>query len=393
MIEKLTLLTGAAFVAIAAVQAAEPQVLVDPPHRFSAAPTLMRLAVRRHQTSARLDTVATAEDATFNAHVALWRSFDVPGALNGTEPHGINDLGEITGVYADSNNNLHGFVRKSGGEIVTFDPPNSTGTNPTAINNQGAIVGSYTDAAGATHGFIRSPRGKFTIIDDPSSTSSPPATYAQAINDWGVVVGYSNDSSSNNHGFVRQVDGELIPFEPPGAVSSQGYHINDLGEIGGDWSDPNTFHGMLQHPGGKVVTFDVPNATVTFGGLGQALNLEGSFAGTYADANFGTHGYIRYANGKFAEFTAPRGGTSNFNGTSSFSINLPGTVVGLSFEPDGSTIDGYVRFADGTLILANAPVAGQQSTGAWAINDLNQFTGFWVDAQGNEHGFVALAVP
>jgi len=52
-----------------------------------------------------------------------------------------------------------------------------------------------------------------------------------------------------------------------------------------------------------------------------------------------------------------------------------------------------VRFADGTLILADAPVAGQQSTYAWAINDLNEFTGFWYDASGAEHGFVALAVP
>jgi hypothetical protein len=67
-------------------------------------------------------------------------------------------------------------------------------------------------------------------------------------------------------------------------------------------------------------------------------------------------------------------------------------VVGYSSKPNG-TVDGYVRFADGYLTLANAPVAGQQATFAWAINDLNEFTGFWYDAQGNEHGFVAVAVP
>lgn len=44
------------------------------------------------------------------------------------------------------------------------------------------------------------------------------------------------------------------------------------------------------------------------------------------------------------------------------------------------------------LMLANAPVSDQQSTVAWAINDLNEFTGFWYDAQGAEHGFVALAI-
>lgn len=44
------------------------------------------------------------------------------------------------------------------------------------------------------------------------------------------------------------------------------------------------------------------------------------------------------------------------------------------------------------LFIANAPIPGQQSTVAWAINDLNEFTGYWYDAQGNEHGFVALAI-
>jgi hypothetical protein len=76
------------------------------------------------------------------------------------------------------------------------------------------------------------------------------------------------------------------------------------------------------------------------------------------------------------------------------SLNLLGTAVGFSYEADGTTVDGYVRFADGILILANAPVSGQQSTVAWSINDLNEkFTGFWYDAQGAEHGFVALAAP
>jgi hypothetical protein len=298
-------------------------------------------------------------------------------------------------------------LRKSDGEIVTFDAPNvgygtqsgvffGLGTSPTGINNRGDIVGYYTDANGAYHGFVRSARGKFRIIDDPSSTSAPSATIAQAINDWGTVVGFWFDSNLNSHGFVHQVDGSFATVDPLGDLFAECYHINDLGEVAGDWVDAATFtwHGMLLHSEGKLVTFDAPNGgNDTFGGLGQALNLWGNFAGTYADANYGVHGYVRYANGKFAEFTAPGGGTSGFNGTWSASLNLLGTVVGYSVRPDGSTVDGYVRFADGKLILANAPVAGQQSTVAWAINDFNEVTGYWIDANGAEHGFVALAVP
>jgi hypothetical protein len=141
---------------------------------------------------------------------------------------------------------------------------------------------------------------------------------------------------------------------------------------------------------------NIPAQTLVWGCLGFAMadspqvnNEESTKAG---QLNGGTHGYVRYANGRFREFKAPLGGDSNFNGTWAASLNLLGTAVGFSYEADGTTVDGYVRFADGTLILANAPVSGQQSTVAWSINDLNEFTGFWYDANGAEHGFVALAV-
>jgi hypothetical protein len=397
MNKNLIPLAAAAYLAMTTAQAADPGGVLIPPNYYRAPVP----AISRHPAASTLETAAAPDAAALNAHVARWRSFDVSAAVNGTQPASINDLGEITGVYFDSNGNSHGFLRKARGEIVTFDAPNvgygtpavsyGLGTIPTDINNEGDIVGYYTDAAGAYHGFVRSARGKFRIIDDPGSTSSPPATIAQAINDWGVVVGFWFDSNLNFHGFVHQVDGSFTTVDPPGDLFAECYHINDLGEVGGDWVDATTFtwHGMLLHPDGKLVTFDAPNGTSdTFGGLGQALNLEGSFAGTYADANYGVHGYVRYRNGKFAEFTAPGGGTSGFNGTWSASLNLLGTVVGYSAEANGST-DGYVRFADGTLILANAPVAGQQSTVAWAINDLNEFTGYWYDANGAQHGFVA----
>jgi hypothetical protein len=378
------------------VHAADVRVLV-PPKPYSAAHVKAPLTLSVHRAAGNAPAMARSldDDAASNAHVALWRSFDVPAGVNGTQPTSINSLGQIAGVYADSDGNLHGFLRKVNGKIVTFDAPNGVGTTwPNDINNSGDIVGSYTDADGATHGFIRSAQGRFTIIDDPSSTLSPPATIPQAINDFGEVVGYSYDSSGNYHGFVRRVMGSFTTVEPPGALFSQAYHINNRGEVGGDWYEATTGgHGMLLNPDGKLVTFAAPNAVVTFGGLGQALNLEGSFTGTYADADHGAHGYVRYANGKYAEFTAPGGGNSDFNGTWATSLNLLGTVVGYSVQPDGATVDGYVRFADGTLILADAPVTGQQSTGAWAINDFNEFTGFWVDAQGAEHGFVALAIP
>ena len=406
MNKKLIPLAAAAFLAMTGVHAAEPQVLI-PPNRFGAAHARVPPAASPHRGSVTLETGEISNAGEFNAHVALWRSFDVPAAVNGTQPTNINDLGDIAGVYYDTNNNQHGFLRKADGQIMTFDAPNVgypaqpplggfPGTIPTGINNKRDIVGYYTDADGGYHGFVRSAHGRFAIIDDPSSTSSPPATQPYALNDWGVIVGIWFDSSFNYHGFVRQVDGSFTAVDAPDSVVTGLYHINDLGEVGGETLDAATSHfrGLLLHPNGKLVKFEAPNGLATFGGLNQALNLKGGFTGTYLDANRGAHGYVRYSNGEFAEFTVPSAGTSGFNGTWSCSLNLLGTVVGYSYDgPGGATVDGYVRFADGTLILANAPEAGQQGTFPCAINDLNEFTGYWFDANGAQHGFVALAVP
>ena len=267
------------YLAISAAHAADPRALI-PPNRFGATHALVPFAVSPQRSASDAPSTAPApEAAAFNTHIALWRSFDVAAGVCGSQPAAINDLGEITGTYFDSNCNSHGFLRKAWGEIVTFDAPNAgypssiqyPGTTPTDINNEGDIVGSFTDAAGGTHGvraLASQGRSRSSMIT--SSTSSPPATFAQAINDWGFVVGFWYDLNGNSHGFVRQVDGTLIAFEPAGALYSQGYHINDLGcRWADDWTDAahwNLRMGCSCTRNGKLVTFDAPNAGTHFRG-------------------------------------------------------------------------------------------------------------------------------
>lgn len=80
-------------------------------HGYRAAQATVPPTVSRLQAAATPETAANSDAAASKAHVAHWRSFDVPGAVNGTQPTGINDLGEITGVYFDSNGNSHGPLR------------------------------------------------------------------------------------------------------------------------------------------------------------------------------------------------------------------------------------------------------------------------------------------
>jgi hypothetical protein len=359
-----------------------------------------------------------AEPPRLNPHIAYWLSFDVTGSTY-TQGSVINDFGEVAGDYADANGILHSFLRKADGAIVTFDPPGAgTGNNavgvvsiPTGINNRGDIVGSYLDSGApyaGTHGFVRWANGTFTTFDDPSANSSPVSTAPSAISDTGAIVGSYSDTVTV-HGFLRKPDGSFITIDGPGAVSTACLDINVEGETvcQSQFALPDGFFsglGVIRYSNGKTVTYNAPGAAPpvgtsvgcldSCGGFGgnPALNVEGQITGYYSDANGVLHGYVRYSDGSFTEFMAT--GDATFNVPAS--INALGTVAGSYFSPSfpfPMLSEAFVRFADGTVVLFDAPVAGQLGTEPFAINSFNQFTGLWTDENFVGHGFVAVAVP
>jgi hypothetical protein len=145
-----------------------------------------------------------------------YRVFDIPDAGpdgysgQGTFPQGINDLGEVSGLYGDANSVYHGFVRTALGSITTFDVP-TTCTNanpPTAcafegtyaggINLVGTIVGSYYGEDGVPHGFWRATNGSITTYDVPRKGY---LTVPVSLNDWGQATGLAYDANFVTHGF------------------------------------------------------------------------------------------------------------------------------------------------------------------------------------------------
>jgi uncharacterized membrane protein len=66
---------------------------------------------------------------------------------------GINDTGEIAGIYIDAAGNNHGFIF-SGGAFSTVDVVGARGTQLTRIKNDGSITGAYSDAVNGQHGLI-----------------------------------------------------------------------------------------------------------------------------------------------------------------------------------------------------------------------------------------------
>jgi hypothetical protein len=297
-------------------------------------------------------------------------TFQAPGAdttagsYNGTYPNSINDLGAITGNYSDANGFSHGFLRSPDGNITTFDVPGvgGYGTTPRAINLEGAVVGVYTDSNYTFRAFLRSPDGKFTTWIGPDACTGNGAagcygSGASNINAFGTIAGGYEDNNGNfvHHSFVRNAEGKLKTFDVPGAGtgSYQGtgcpgcnLGLNQLGAIAGIYSDANSVnHGFLRSPDGKFTTFDAPGAGTSSGqGTGcpsdcpVSINDWGAITGSYWDANYVSHGYLRSSEGKI-----------------------------VTVDPVGSTY----TFPDG-------------------LNDLGSITGYYLDANGVYHGFLTI---
>jgi probable HAF family extracellular repeat protein len=69
-------------------------------------------------------------------------SFDAPGAVGVTTAEGINDSGQVSGLYTDSAGNRHAFEYDvSTGNFTAIDPGDgSFAQEAWGINNKGLIV-------------------------------------------------------------------------------------------------------------------------------------------------------------------------------------------------------------------------------------------------------------
>jgi hypothetical protein len=144
-------------------------------------------------------------------------TFDAPGAGTGLYQgtgcpgcnFGGNRWGAIAGTYTDANNVFHGFLRGPEGKFITFEVTGAgtgsyQGTGcfsdcPVGLNDQGEITGSYWDSNNVQHGFLRTPDGASVTVDPPGSAGTQP----ESINNSGAIVGYYLDASNVYHGFLR----------------------------------------------------------------------------------------------------------------------------------------------------------------------------------------------
>lgn len=336
---------------------------------------------------------------------------DAPGAGKdsgqGTTPQDINENGEITGFFKDTNSVLHGFVRHKDGAFTTFDAPGASkvadlGTSPQSINNHGEIVGYYvTNPNAVRHGFVRHKNGTFTTIDPAGSIG----TVVQSINAEGNITGnYVADDSV--HGFLQTKHGTFTPFDPPNSYNTAPQRIKESNEIVGYFGDVNNaLHGFLRHNDGTFETFEVPGANTGegVGTFAMDVNAAGEITGYYNSGPYkGLHGFIRRKDGTFITLDPPGAITDNAphqdsDGylvrpvTGPMSISEDGEVAG--YFGDGMGVShGFVRHKNGTFNTFDAPGASQTSslgTLAQTMNQAGDIVGYLYAAPDDViHGFL-----
>jgi probable HAF family extracellular repeat protein len=75
----------------------------------------------------------------------------------GSRATGINNNGHIVGSYRDPQQVEHGFLRQADGSFTTIDAPSVSSIAAVGINDSGDVVGLFTLVNGGFHGFLFGP--------------------------------------------------------------------------------------------------------------------------------------------------------------------------------------------------------------------------------------------
>jgi hypothetical protein len=279
----------------------------------------------------KLETRSSAPAGQYN-----FMQIDVPGAV-ATELSGINSLGQTVGLYVDGSGSFHGLLRNINGSIVTIDYPGAIFISVNGINSRGDVVGRWDDSSNIKHTFLRTSLGTITSFDPPApcvaTTQDEEPTTAHWINERGDIVGRCVDASGKELGWLLRHDGSFSFLDDPSFLSTDSWAIDNKMKIVGDYSDADGFvHGYTWTETDGFTTFDFEKQPDT--GV-RAINQRGDISGIYFDGLI-LHGFLRLKDG--TDFTIDPPGSV---WTVSAVINNSGTIAGFYFDADGNE-HGYI---------------------------------------------------
>jgi probable HAF family extracellular repeat protein len=215
-----------------------------------------------------------------------------PDGVIGTSPkshaYSINNRDDIAGSYQDAGGVLHGFVfHAPSGQLDVLDHPSGNPTEAFGVNDLGEVIGVYY-VGDETHAF-RWRRGVYRAADLPGGSTTP-----FSINDRGEIVGEIVDVAGTlGHGFREACDGKVTRFDAPGAPANSTFFIsiNNRDQVLGAYQDAAGNFNNFVLDRGALQPFDLPSSFGATAVSAQTINDQGGIVGYYSDEQGVNHGF------------------------------------------------------------------------------------------------------
>jgi hypothetical protein len=384
--------------------------------------TPLRGTGSRHRVTFAAATITLGETCMFsksrsnrrrNARPVL-DSLEGRTMLNAAMPHLVHDkhvpaqVFDLKQPHNMASKNLGPSVtylsqaQAGGYHFINFDGPNAgtnaaAGTNENGIANNGTVVGFTIDNNGNFLNFTSNPlkSKKATELNVNGSTTA----MAFGVNSSSTVVG----TDGNGNAFFTKGN-KISTFIPTGGMSATAFGINDKGAIVGQYVTSTATPGFVRLNSKSFVTINAPSGPNVVNA--QSINNKGQIVGFYLGNDGQVHGFMASENGSktrsitgtaIADPTIPNvpgepGATFVFSQI--LGINDKGIAVGYYGDSTTSqhgflynTHTGVYTFLDDPSEAFDNGVEVTQITG---INNSGEITGFYSDANGVFHGFVAV---
>jgi hypothetical protein len=188
--------------------------------------------------------------------------------------YGINSANVVVGWCVSTKTGTDIGFSWAKGKFTAVNFPKGTGTQPTGINDKGEIVGLYFDSAGVQHGFSKIGT-VYKKIDVAGHTSAA----AWGVNNTGQITVYAFNSSGDFDAYLK-TGTTFKKINDPKAKGTLGTVVhtpNNKGDIDGTYYDSSgNTHGWLLHAGKYYDVNDTPTLTRA-DGLNDKLEIVGRY--------------------------------------------------------------------------------------------------------------------
>ncbi|MHB8728387.1 MAG: hypothetical protein ACYC9K_05045 [Sulfuricaulis sp.] len=302
-----------------------------------------------------------------------------------SDARGINNNGEVTGLFFNTGEGYEHAYLYSGGALIDLGTLGGGSSEGYGINDKGQVVGcsQLADWRISCHAFLYS-SGTMTDLGTVGGSNSG----ATAINNNGQVVGASSPTGDPfvgfpvSHAFLYS-GGVMTDLGTFGGYNSAATAINDNGDVVGYANTGVTDHAFLYSGGAMTDLGTLPGYATSYA---VGINNSGEIAGNAASARGCTWNSIQpchaflYSGGAMTDLGTLPGYKNSF----ALSINNSGQVVGVAQTAGAPAFETPFLYSNGSMVDLNSLLpanSGWQLLNAYGINDAGQITG-----SGNHNG-------